>query len=119
MTVVLYSFDEELSSVSTNEWTDKLVVSGEVTEGQYKLFASCEFAGDTVGKIIAVRILLDNEEVSACSTLVAVPGMPQKFCDMGLATLTEGEHSMVLQYRSETLPNTTFIRRARILVEKH
>jgi hypothetical protein len=118
LTVVAYASDESETPFTTSVWATKTSASGTLTAGDYIIWASAEYTGDSVSKISAIRVLLDGTEVASEAITPAVSNRYITFSSMGLKTLAAGSHSLVMEVRSETIPQTTKCRRARMLVMK-
>lgn len=119
MTVVLFTNDESITQNATDVWQDKISVSGPVPEGDYIVWVYAEYSGNSTNRISGIRVLVDGVERAYETYQPPSANAPRGFSTMGLINLSADTHSVQLQYRSETLPQTTTIRRARILVMKH
>lgn len=120
MTVVIYANDETLTETTSDVWVDKVSASGTIGAGHYIIWASAEYTGSATNKVSEIRVLLDDVEVAFGQQVPDIANQVENFAPMGLVEyIAGGTHTIKLQFRSGTTPNTTRCRRARLLVMKH
>lgn len=119
MTVVIFNNDESETQYTTDVWTDKLSTSGTIGTGDYIIWICAEFTGSATNKVAEIRVLVDDVERAFEQLTPPVANQVRTFNSMGLMNLESGSHTIKIQVRSGTTPNTTRCRRARILVMKH
>lgn len=121
MSVMLYLNEEAETQNTTNVWQSKLGGSKDLgtEEGNYMIWASAEYSGSATTKVSSIEVLLDGVEVALEQYTPPIVNQVRVFNSMGLVHLTGGSHTLELLFRSESTPNTTRCRRARILIMKH
>lgn len=124
MTVISYHSEEGESEVQGDEWEDVAKVFVDVAEsgsGEYIIWASCEYAGVSLNKIVAVRILIDDVEVAIDHFKSVLANQFRTFSTMGLKhwEKVEGFHWLKLQAKCADPTQTVKVRRKRLLVMKH
>ena len=118
MTVVANNTSEGLSSTTSTSWQTKVEASGAITDGWYNIWTCMELSGSVAGTAVQMQILLDGAVVNEQTYRPAVANDPLIISPFGRVHLTEGSHSIVLQYRTSNANATAYIRRARIMVMK-
>jgi hypothetical protein len=121
MTVILYQNQEAETQNATVDWAEKVSASGPLPDGEahYMIWASAEYTGSATNKNAEVRVLLDGAEVALEQLTPPVTNQIRVFNSFGLVVLNGGTHSIALEFRAGSIPNTVRCRRARILVMKH
>ncbi len=122
MTVISYHSEESESQVQSDEWQDVAQVAIDVANagpGDYIIQANCEYAGETVGEIVGIRLLLDSTEVNIDHFKPVLPNQFKTFSSMGLKNLTDGFYYLTLQAVCLNPTQTVKVRRKRLLVMKH
>ena len=118
MTVVANAISEELSSTTSTSWQTKVEASGLVPEGWYNIWTCMELSGSKAGTAAQMQVLLDGVAVNERTYRPSVANDPLIISPLGRVQLTEGSHSVSIQYRTSNASATAYIRRARIMVMK-
>jgi hypothetical protein len=119
MTVILFPRSENLSQNDTAVWQDKLTASGPITEGQYMIIVSLEYGGTNTEKGVAVRLVVDGEEQNMDQHTPDIANTPKVVTMFWGGFLSAGNHSMQVQFKAVSTPQTALCRRARAVVQKH
>ena len=120
MTVMFYAANEgEATTHSSTSWVEVASVSGVASEGEYKVFVNCEYAGELVGVTVGIRVLIDGVEMAFDHYNPALANQYKTFCSFIMAVFSAGSHTVSLEARCLNSGQSVKVRRKRLLVEKH
>lgn len=118
MTVIFYASAEAPDSTSNIAWTERASKQGLLNARKHWVWVYAEYGGVETDKKVAVRVLINGEEVAgdyhqpelssqykAFSTMIEIePSADKSPC------------SVALEYRAVGSPQTALVRRVRLMV---
>ena len=120
MTVIWHEQDESEDATNLTNWQTVMEKSGTVTvDGDFKIDVYCELTGNLTNRGVAVRVLIDDIERRFHGFYPDESDVYQAVSFHGRISISEGAHSIKLQYVSGHASQTAKIRRKSILLEKH
>lgn len=116
MTVVANNVVEGLLTSDTGEWIAVVEAAGPTNARYHNIWTCVEVSSNLAQAPVHLRILLDGEVVNEETYRPLVAQDPRICSPFGRVLLTEGQHSLTLQFKTGQAGVTAFCRRARIMV---
>ena len=113
-------YSEAESEQTTNEttWQDALSKTANIEAGTYIVEAVAELSGSVTNKEVAARLVIDGVEINKVQRKPATTSEIIQFHSVRQRALSEGQHTLKIQFVSEAASQTAKIKRVRFKVEK-
>jgi len=118
LTVIFYASAEAPESTTNTTWTERASKQGLLRARKHWLWVYAEYGGIQIDKNVAIRVLINGEEVAGDYHQPGISNQHKSFSTMiEIEPLAdESSYTVSLEYRAVGSPQTALVRRVRLMV---